>query len=249
MAKWKVAVGICGPTILYATCTGETKEEAIRSMIEEEKASESGHWNMMQEIRALYPEVNADSATEQDFISATEKYWQDRYETLLKNADEVVRIKKDPIAIMRDCLGQEIKENAHVAFIRNERGKAPQLLTGTVSAVKGNSIVVNTESNKSYKLMTSTSYRLDNTKILKAVVLSDREAREGDEKDATGYPVRVGDKVVYMGEIYMSACQSFESGKIIEASGTKVLIEADKEAIGGASKLSTRKALNRIVVI
>ena len=91
MAKWKIAMGVCGPRVLYETVTAKTKEEAVKKIIEKEKESEYDDWAFFQEIQQMQRSFIGDSRNDnsennneskEEFVPQPESYWTERYENL-----------------------------------------------------------------------------------------------------------------------------------------------------------------------
>ena len=93
MATWKIAVGVCGPEILYETCSGKTKEEAVKKLIDKQRALERETWEFDQELAKMRAGVTGEEVNE-EFVPKPESFWTEKYEDYVKHAHEVVRKKK-----------------------------------------------------------------------------------------------------------------------------------------------------------
>ena len=249
MPKFKIAVGICGPQILYDTCTGATKEEAVRKLIDDMREREHASWEAEQELKKLQNEFLDEKYVLEEFVPKSDSYWEDLYEEYLRNAKIVVRVKKSRTTPIEDYLGQVIHLNDPVVFIRNKRGNPTKLMQGNIEKITGNGVIVRALDGEEYKIMLSTSSYLDNTKLLKVIVLNDRAIRTGELKDVTGYPVCVDDKIAYMGDVVDGASRTFELATVKRLSGRTVFFDIPiQEYLGGGTKESKR-SLDRLVVL
>lgn len=145
---------------------------------------------------------------------------------------------------MKNSIDQEINAGDSVVFIRNQRGTPACLMRGTVDKVNAKSINVSSEG-KSYRVMFTTSPYKDQTKLLKAVVIKDREARTGEPVDFTGYPIREGDTIAFTEEVYQGAIESFIVGTVTSIAAQSVGIHSDSNP----RYENARRAFDRLVVI
>ena len=91
--------------------------------------------------------------------------------------------------------------------------------------MKEKHICVKTVDGEEHVIKLSRSKYFDNTKINLAVVMHDREKRNSEFKDCTGYPVEVGDSVVYMGESYQGKCYTLVPGKVVKITAQDAYFE------------------------
>ena len=150
---------------------------------------------------------------------------------------------------MQDVLGQEIKVDDNVIFAENIEKNTPRLLEGTVSDVKEKHICVKTMDGEEHVIRLSRSRYYDNTKINVSVVMHDRAKRSGEFKDFTGYPVEVGDSVVYMGESYQGKCYTLVPGKVVKITAQYAYFEVE-DALSYREFISEpRRKSERFVVL
>ena len=79
MAKWKVVFDVAQN--VYEVVSGKTKEEAVKKVIDRERATEYDGWAMQME-------------PEEEFKPQPESYWAERYERLLDSTVEFVPEKR-----------------------------------------------------------------------------------------------------------------------------------------------------------
>ena len=145
---------------------------------------------------------------------------------------------------MVDFIDQKIEVGAHICFIRNERGKPTFIKYGTVKKISEKSLDVEVEDGSIHKVMFSTSRYLDNTKQLKVVVIKDRPNREGNEKDISGYPIKVGDAVAFPEGVSNGSSRRFIKGTVSGLTQKNVNIVSDETSYENA-----RRTFDRVVVI
>ena len=249
MPKYKIAVGTCGPTILYETCSGSSKEDAVRKIIDEMHKGEYDSWELDEGIKRAKKESLGEEYIPEEFVPKPDSYWENLYEKYLKHTEEVKSVNKPEIFRLTDFLGQEIHVNDSVAFIRNKRTEPTKLMYGTVEKITGKGIVTKASDGEKYQVMLSTSNYLDKTKLLKVIVLKERPDRTGEVKDATGYPVHVGDKIAFMGKVVRGASQAFELAVVKKISNNTAFFDVPvSDYLGGGTKES-RRSLDRLVVL
>ena len=79
MAKWKVVFDVAQN--VYEVVSGKTKEEAVKKVIDRERATEYDGWAMQME-------------PEEEFKPQPESYWTERYKKLLDSTVEFVHEKR-----------------------------------------------------------------------------------------------------------------------------------------------------------
>ena len=128
---------------------------------------------------------------------------------------------------MVDVQNIEIHERDVVMFIRNQRGKKPQIMYGIVDAVKPKSVIVQRI------LGGFSSFRLSHygdehfTNIL---VLPRRPEVDGKILDFTDYPVAINDKVAFVVVPSQGFSTSFIIGEIIRLNSDEVTILVHSKA-------------------
>ena len=118
---------------------------------------------------------------------------------------------------LRDVLNQVVSVGDEVMFIKHTPHKAPKTLRGTVTEITKQSVLIRAGSGEDSRIMAS---RDDPVFLQKVLVMRPRHERpeEGDP-DASGYPVREGDPVVYMTPLMNIKCKGFEFGTVKKAGG------------------------------
>lgn len=144
---------------------------------------------------------------------------------------------------MQNFLNQEVRINDEVVFIRNQRGKPTSLQTGIVKKINEKSVSIDSDS-KTYRVMFSTSPYKDQTKLLKVIVMKDREERSGDPKDFTGYPIKEGDTIAFTENVYQGAVESFIIGTVTSITPQNINIVSDNIRYA-----SSRRSFDRVIVI
>lgn len=99
--------------------------------------------------------------------------------------------------VMVDLLFNEINEGDSIVFIKNKRGEKPRLLFGTVDLVFPKSLIVQKKNGDFYRLRYSQRSLVDGQMINVTVIQQHKEST-GNTLDCTGYPVFIGDEVVFM---------------------------------------------------
>ncbi len=136
---------------------------------------------------------------------------------------------------LRDVLNQVILVGDKVMFIRHHAPKAPRIVGGTVTELTGKGVTIQTESGESRRIFVS---RDDPIFVPKVLVMHPRPERtDGGASDASGYPIRVGDQVVYMAMLLSNKCKGFEFGTVKKAGGNLWDVN------------DNRKFSNRIIVV
>ena len=132
--------------------------------------------------------------------------------TVYRFADDLPENMGSPPGEMgfRDCLSQPVSVGDPVMFIRHTRRESPKLMKGRVSAILERSVCIQTETGTVSRLLVS---RDDPYFLPKLLVLHPRpERKPEDSLDASGYPVREGDPVVYMPPLLDNKCREFLFG-------------------------------------
>ena len=150
----------------------------------------------------------------------------------LKNIVEIVT-EEAPDQLL-DVFGTVLVIGVPVVYIRNSRYSAPVFLKGTIKRMTGKSVEIDSEDGSVDKLILSAGTE---GMILKILVMADRPQREGEPVDVTGYPIKVGDKVAYMDDIYTNSCKKLLPGTVEKISRDTVYLS------------KTRRKSNRMVVI
>ena len=151
----------------------------------------------------------------------------------LQNIREIVP-KENPDKLL-DCMEKEISVGDDVMFIKNTSGKTPKLLPGKVEKITGKSIVVKAQSGESVRIVLAED---ESDSISRVIVMGSRPNRAGAEvEDASGYPLMVGDPVVYMKPTAYNRCEGFQVGTVKKISDKTIAID------------ETRRTSDRIVVI
>ena len=136
---------------------------------------------------------------------------------------------------LRDVLNQVISVGDKVMFIYQNEKKAPRIAGGTVKVLTGKGVWIQTESGENRRVFAS---RVDPIFVPKVLVMHSRPEREIEGAlDATGYPVREGDPVVYMALLLSNKCKGFEFGTVKKTGGK--LWEVNR----------TRRASDRMIVV
>lgn len=104
MAKWQIAMGICGTQVMHAKVTAKTKEEAVRKHIQSERENEYAEWEWLKSIDDMHREYSDpeyfEAMVPEEFSPKPEEYWEERYEDLLRKTSEYVpkkRVKKPAV--------------------------------------------------------------------------------------------------------------------------------------------------------
>ena len=122
-------------------------------------------------------------------------------------------------------------------------------MTGTVQKMTAHSIFIKSTDGEEYRDMLAKSIDHDVTKLIRVIVIGAKEERGGDAKDATGYPVKAGDKITYMAKAFANTCQTFKIGNVTQIADDTAYFEYSKPYVSGKELAKGRRRLNRIVVI
>ncbi len=220
MKKYKIAVGICGPTILYSSVIkAQNREEAVERFI----ADSEGQYS------------TADKETLLQHIHEI-----DNCKSTSDNSDRTS---------MKDYDLNKVISGDQVAFIcvrRNEEGyRRYSIQKGTIQNFTASSAVIDcpdlgqsfriVETSGSYTGNKIQEYRLKKVALMKEYL----PAINGFEPtDALGQELKLGDVVAYMDDIYQDSCAGFIKGTVTKI--TAKLVEMDG---------SKRKTHDKVVVI
>ena len=143
--------------------------------------------------------------------------------------------RKDDEPIV-DTLGKPFAIGDKAAFIRNT---APSFVVGEVTKINNSSVVIKTSDGRENRVTCSKGSFC----VEYAVILNDRIKRNGDKQDATGYPVLVDDKVLFVRDVYGNI--SLVQGTIKDIKNTRVSVEYTF----GKRPEQTYKTFAKIVVL
>ena len=136
---------------------------------------------------------------------------------------------------LRDVLNQEISVGDEVMFIKHTPHKATKTQRGTVTGITNHSLLIGTGDGESCRIIAS---RDDPVFVPKVLVMRPRPERpEEGAPDASGYPVREGDPVVYMPPLASNRCKGFLFGTVKKAAGKTWEVNG------------TRRTSDRIIVV
>ena len=175
----------------------------------------------------------------EDEISATKIYLS---ELGKEPADEAVKeqlrfirevVPKENQEQLLDCKDQEIKTGDDVIVIKGSAGTSPRLVQGTVKKLSGKSIQVEDQEGNSFRIMLGAD---EESSMSKVFIMKPRPTRPVERvTDATGYPIQVGDPVVYLNSYFHE--YSFKTGNVSKITEQSLLVD------------DTRKAFDKVVVI
>ena len=196
--KFKIAIGACGPTIMYShIIIAENERDAV--------------------IKYL----------KQDGTEATEE----SIRMYLDHVNEILPLEA-PDKLL-DFDGNEIALGDSVVFVKNYgvvdgKSVAPKLLSGKVVKIGAKGIVIEDGNGEESRLNLS---KKNSDRLVKVAVMKRRPERDTEDlNDATGYPLREGDVIAYMGKIYMSSCESLVKGTVKSISAKTVFVDDTKKA-------------------
>ena len=120
---------------------------------------------------------------------------------------------------LRDVLNQVVSVGDEVMFIKYFPRIAPKTLRGTVTEITKQSVLIRDVSGDDSRIMAS---RDDPVFLQKVLVMRPRPERPGEgDMDASGYPMREGDPVVYMALLVGNKCKGFEFSTVKKAGGKR----------------------------
>lgn len=131
---------------------------------------------------------------------------------------------------MKDFLYNEIRVGDKVSFIYSKFAEKRALLIGEIVKVNPASVSINVPGDRVYRIMLSTSPAKDSGRMIKVVVLPSRKRRRGEIKDLTGYPIKVGDRVVCMQPSAYFFGESLMIGKVTSINGSRVMLDGYVES-------------------
>lgn len=131
---------------------------------------------------------------------------------------------------LKDCLSQSVSVGDPVMFIRAKENKKAVLIRGKVSGITEHSAYIQPENGSGSRLFVPGD---DPEFLPKALVLHRRPERalEG-ALDASGYPVREGDPVVYILPHVYRDCRQFLYGTAVQADNSSWTIDGVKIPAG-----------------
>ena len=127
---------------------------------------------------------------------------------------------------MCDYMNQEIHIDDSIVFIVNERGKAPQLMAGSVKEIHNKSINAWGIDGENYRVLSSARPGEDGI-MRNTIKLTSLPLRKEGITDYTGVPIQLGDKAAFMEAPSQSYCTSFVLGTIIKATEQEVILRSD----------------------
>lgn len=142
-------------------------------------------------------------------------------------------IPKDTPEKLLDCKDQEISVGDDVIVIKGGAGLSPKLVHGTVKKLSAKSIQVEDQAGTSFRIMLGAD---EESSMSKVFIMSPRPSRSVEGvMDATGYPIREGDPVVYLYTYFHE--YSFKTGNVSKITEKSLVVD------------DTRKSFDRVVVI
>ena len=134
-----------------------------------------------------------------------------------------------------DGLNQLVSAGDEVMFIRNAYRRDSKIVRGTVIKITEKCAIIQTGANKNICILLCEG---DPASLTKVIVMHPRPGRTGeDSMDASGYQIREGDPVVYIGPLLSNRCKGFEYGTVKKAAGNTWEVNG------------TRRSSDRIVVV
>ena len=207
MRKWKIAVGICGPTILYSNVIkAKSAEEAVDKYI----ADSEGKYT----------------------ISSKETLLQHVHEIEKRKVNTGAGGRTS----MKDYDLNEVKVGNQVAFIcaqTDEHGyKRFSIQKGTIKSFSDSSAVIDcADLEKTFRIIETSGrytgnniseYRLKKVALMKKCSIT---ANDSVPVDALGQELKVGDVVAYMDDINQGSCAGLIKGTVTKI--TAKLVEMD----------------------
>lgn len=220
MKKYKIAVGICGPTVLYSNVIkAHSKEEAVEKFISESEGQYS-------------------AADRETLLNHTREI-----------ESRKVKTETGGRSSMKDYLLNEVKVGDLVAFIcvrRNDKGfRRYTIQKGIIQSFTDSSAVIDcADLGKTFRIIETSGKYTGNdivgSRLKKAALMKefDDAANESVPTDALGQELKPGDIVAYMDEIYQDSCAGFIKGTVTKI--TAKFVEMD------GSKRKTRDKVVRI---
>lgn len=248
MAKWMFVSDIHEASKTYITRKGDTKEEAVRAYLEEERKNEKETWELEKFLNENIAHINGQEYHSSVFEPKPDNYWENRYTEILATAKKVVRKKPEKKGPLKDFSGKEFHLGDKVAFIRSIAGGSTRFLWGEVTKICNSSIVIFANDDTAYRVMTDTIVYHDQTMIPKAAIVPEREERTGEVKDATGYPIREGDKIAYMADLRFSRNSGIKTATIKKIQKNFVYFDV-ANSYSPEEPSEFRRSFNRVVVL
>ena len=207
MRKYKIAVGICGPTILYSdVIKAQNRVEAVERFIADSDGqyTESDKETLLQHIHEI---VSRKSTSE------------NANRTSMKDYDLKKVISGDPVAF--------------ICVRRNKEGyRRYSIQKGTIQGFTASSVVIDCpDLEQTFRIVeTSGSYtgnRIKEDRLKKVALMKEYlpAANESEPTDALGQELKLGDVVAYMDDIYQDSCAGFIKGTVTKI--TAKLVEMD----------------------
>ena len=136
---------------------------------------------------------------------------------------------------LQDVLNHPVRVGDEVFYLRHTPHKAPRIARGTIAELTEQTAVVRTWSGESIRIKVLYD---DPVCLNKVLVIRPRPKRSPEgELDASGYPIREGDPVVYMAPLVSNRCKGFEFGTVKKAAGNTWEVNG------------TRRSSDRIIVV
>lgn len=124
----------------------------------------------------------------------------------------------------RDC---RISRDDDIVFIKNKRGEDPRLVFGIVIKADNQSIEVIDDDGITHEVrLSQRSFAAE--KMLNVITIPARAYREGNTLDCSGYPVRIGDRVVFMETPSQGFCTSLILGNVVRVKDDGITIQASE---------------------
>ncbi len=200
MKKYKIAVGICGPTILYSNVIkAHSAEEAVDKFI----AESEGHYSE----------------------SDKETLMRHVHETGVRK----VKKSDAERTSMKDYDLNEVKVGDQVAFIcgrRNDKGfRRYSIQKGVIQSFSDSSAVIGcADLGQTFRIVeTLGTYHgnaHDEARLKKVALLNEftMAESEDDHTDGLGQELQIGDTVAYMADINQDSCAGFIKGTVTKVS-------------------------------
>lgn len=211
MKKYKIAVGICGPTILYSNIIkAHSEEEAVEKFIADSEGqySESDKGTLLRHTHE---------------IVARKPAREDAERTSMKDYDL-----------------NEVKAGDLVAFIcvrRNDQGfRRYSIQKGIIQSFSASSAVIDcTDLEKTFRIVETsgryTGNEITDDRLKKVAVMKEFALASNDTvpADALGQELKLGDTVAYMDDIYQDSCAGLIKGTVTKITAKFVEMDGSKK--------------------
>ena len=207
MKKYRIALGICGPTVMYSKIIkAYSEEEAVKKYL-----ADSGEECTDDKVKNLIRFTREKVSVKDDDPSLGTMY--DFELNVLQVGDRVAFICNQP----------------------NDEGfRRYSVQEGVISKISDSSAEIYSEVlDKTFRVMKTSGAYIGNDvsdyRLKKvAKLMNHYEPEENSLNDSLGQGVHEGDTIVYMADIYQDSCEGFIKGIVQKESATMVFVENGK---------------------